>query len=77
MIGSLLKSGLNISSQLCKSALGQKIIEDGIKQMPNINKAGVVKISSKKIKKGLKSEQKKHKINFITAKCLKEYRIFK
>ena len=39
--------------------------------MPNINKAGVIKISNKKIKKGLKSEQKKHKINFITGKMLK------
>ena len=39
--------------------------------MPNINKAGVIKISNKKIKKGLKSEQKKHKINFKTGKMLK------
>ena len=62
MIGSLLKSGLNMSFHIFKSALGQKIIEDGIKQTPNINKEGVIKISNKKIKKGRISEQKKHKL---------------
>ena len=71
MIGSLLKSGLHISFHLFKSALGQKIIKDWIKQMSNKNKAGVIKILNKKFKKGLKSEQKKLKINFITGKMLK------
>ena len=39
--------------------------------MSNKNKAGVIKILNKKFKKGLKSEQKKLKINFITGKMLK------
>ena len=34
-----------------KLALGQKIIEEGIKQTPNIYKAGVNKISNKEMKK--------------------------
>ena len=76
IIGNLLKSGLNIGSRLFKLALTQKIIEEGIKQTPNIFKAGVNKIPNKKIKKVLESELanytvKKHKKNFITGKMLK------
>ena len=56
MVGNLLKSGLNIDSQLFKSALGQKSIKEGIKQTPNIYKARVNKILNKKIEKMLESD---------------------
>ena len=56
MVGDLLKSGLNIDSQLFKSALGQKRIKEGIKQTPNIYKARVNKILNKKIEKTLESD---------------------
>ena len=56
MVGNLLKSGLNIDSQLFKSALGQKRIKEGIKQTPNIYKARVNKILNKKIEKTLESD---------------------
>ena len=56
MVGNLLKSGLNIDSQLFKSALGQKSIKEVIKQTPNIYKARVNKILNKKIEKTLESD---------------------
>ena len=51
MVNNLLKSGINIGSKLFRSALGQKIIQEGIEQTPNIYKTGVNKISNEKIKK--------------------------
>ena len=55
MISNMLKPSPNIDSWLFKLALGQKIIEERIKQTLNIYNAGVNKISNKK-KKALESD---------------------
>ena len=47
MISNMLKPSPNIDSWLFKLALGQKIIEERIKQTLNIYNAGVNKISNK------------------------------
>ena len=53
MVRNLLKSGLNIGSKLYKDAVGQKIIEDGIKNACNIYSAGVKRVSNKKLLRAL------------------------
>ena len=56
MVGNLLKSGLKIESKLFKYAIGQKIIDEGIKNAPYIYSAGVKRVSNKKIKMALESD---------------------
>ena len=56
MVGHLLKSGLKIGSKLFKLAVGQKIIEGGIKNAPNIYSTGVKRVSNKRIKRALESD---------------------
>ena len=55
MIGSLLKTGMKYGSQFLNPAIGKKIAEEGIKNVPNIYSAGVNRISNKKIKRALES----------------------
>ena len=55
MIGSLLKTGMKYGLQFLNPAIGKKIAEEGIKNVPNIYSAGVNRISNKKIKRALES----------------------
>ena len=56
MISSLLNTGLKLGSKFLNSAIGQKIAEEGIKQVPNIYSAGVNRISNQRLKKALESD---------------------
>ena len=55
MIGNFFKSGIKYGLKFLNSAIGQKIAEEGIKNVPNIYSTGVNKISNKKIKRVLES----------------------
>ena len=56
MVRNLLKSELNKNSKLYKSAIGQKIIEEGIKNARYIYSAGVKRVSNKKPLRALEFE---------------------
>ena len=55
MISSLFNMGLKFGSKFLNSAIGQKIAEEGIKQVPNIYNAGENRVSNQMLKRALES----------------------
>ena len=62
MISSLFNTGLKFGSKFLNSAIGQKIAEEGIKQVPNIYNPGVNRVSKQKLKRALKSDLANHAV---------------
>ena len=56
MIRKLLKTGMKYWSKFLNSAIGKKIAEEGIKNVPNIYNAGVKRVSNQKIRRALESD---------------------
>ena len=52
----LIKTGFDLGSKALSSAIGKKIINKGIDNIPNIFKFGVSKIKNKNVKKALTSD---------------------
>ena len=63
MIGNVFKTGANVHLRFLNSAIGRKIAEEGIKNVPNIYSAGVDKISNRKIKGALESNLVNYAVN--------------
>ena len=55
LTGNLFKTGINLGSNFFKFTIGQKIVEEGIKNAPNIYSAGVNRLSNNKLKRALES----------------------
>ena len=53
LVGNLTKLGINMGSKAINSVLGKKIIDEGIKQIPNIYKYGTSKIKNKNVQRAL------------------------
>ena len=51
LVGDLAKLGIRMGSKAINSAFGKKIIDEGIKQVPNLYKYGTYKIKNKNIRK--------------------------
>ena len=56
LVGNLAKLGLNICSKAINSVFGEKLIDEGIKQIPNIYKYGISKIKNKSVQRALNSD---------------------
>ena len=56
LVGNLTKLGINMGSKAINSVLGKKIIDEGIKQIPNIYKYGTSKIKNKNVQRALNSD---------------------
>ena len=56
LVGNLAKLGLNICSEAIKTVFGEKLIDEGIKQIPNIYKYGTSKIKNKSVQQTLNSD---------------------
>ena len=56
MVGNLAKLGLNMGSKAINSVFGKKLINEGIKQIPNIYKYGTSKIKNKNVQRALNSD---------------------
>ena len=63
MIGNVFKTGVNVHLWFLNTAIGRKIAEEGIKNVPNIYSAGVDKISNRKIKRALESNLVNYAVN--------------
>ena len=50
------KLGLNMGSKAINSVFGKKLIDKGIKQIPNIYKYGTSKIKNKNVQRPLNSD---------------------
>ena len=50
------KLGLNMCSKAINSVFGKKLINEGIKQIPNIYKYGISKIKNKNVQRALNSD---------------------
>ena len=51
LVGDLAKLGIRMGSKAINSAFGKKIIDEGIKQVPNLYKYGTYKIKNKNVRK--------------------------
>ena len=56
LASNLAKIGLTMGSKAVKSSLGQKLINKGVDNIPNIFKYGVSKIKNKNIKRAMNSD---------------------
>ena len=56
LVGNLVKLGLNMGLKAINSAFCKKLINEGIKQIPNIYKYGTLKIKNKNIQRALNSD---------------------
>ena len=56
LVGDLAKLGIRMGSKAINSASGKKIIDKGIKQVPNLYKYGTSKIKNKNVRKVLDSD---------------------
>ena len=56
ILENLAKLGIKMGSKVISSALGEKIIDEGIKHAPDLYKYGTSKIRNKKVQKALNSD---------------------
>ena len=56
LVGNLVKLGLNMGLKAINSVFCKKLINEGIKQIPNIYKYGTLKIKNKNIQRALNSD---------------------